>query len=154
MSPLPKLSLWLQSENPYVVLFALKLVEIYMQYEVHDVVIQKLSAEDESIRYHAIKALGTISGNDTAAILISYFNQETTTNKVEILRQLSSAGNSGDYSFLLSLLHNENNTVKLEAIRTLMKLNGSSYEVTTEESSENDMLMSMSLQVKKELLWR
>lgn len=154
MSPLPKLSLWLQSENPYVVLFALKLVEIYMQYEVHDEVVKKLSADDVNIRYHAIKALGAISNDDTASILISRFNEDATANKVEILKQLSIAGNSDNNSFLLRLLDTNNNTIKLEAIRTLMMLNGSNYVVSTESLREDDIIKSMSLQVKKELVWR
>lgn len=154
MSPLPKLPLWLQSENPYVVLFALKLVEIYMQYDMHDEVTKSLSAQDENIRYHAVKALGAISNDDTASILISCFNQETTANKVEILKQLSVAGSTENNSFLLSLLNTNNNTIKLEAIRTLMNLNGSNYVVATDSLSEDDTIKDMSLQAKKELVWR
>ena len=150
MKPMKNLSYWLNSDNPYVVVFSLKLVEIYMQYEMHEVVVKKLNDENDKIRYHAIKALGAISDDNTAAIIIDHYNNESKANKIEILKQLSMIGSPSDNDFLHSQLSEADNDIKLGAIRTLMSLNGVHYMIEQPDAASAEM----SLQVKKELVWK
>ncbi|MBW7914782.1 MAG: HEAT repeat domain-containing protein [Taibaiella sp.] len=150
MNPMTKLSSWLSSNNPYVVVFSLKLVEIYMQYDMHEAVVKKLNEENDKIRYHAIKALGAISNDDTAAILIDHYNNESKPNKIEILKQLSMIGSASNNNFLHNQLAEADNDIKLAVIRTLMSVNGVNHMIEQPDATTTEM----SLQVKKELAWK
>jgi HEAT repeat protein len=123
------LPLWLQSSNAYVVQFALKLADIYQQFQVNDMVIDRLKSENEKIRYQAIKTLGGIANETTAKALKEHYAVETPENKLEIIKQLSVMGASDDLPFLIDRLQEEDESLVIEAGRAIVAGNNENMKI-------------------------
>jgi hypothetical protein len=126
LTEMPNLELWLRSENEYVVLFALKLSEIYQQMHIHEQVTLCLLSNNEQIRKQAIKALIRTPHDDTVRTIIYHYHNETIANKKDILRGLADIGSEDETDFLLKEMHHHDDDVKLEAAKALARcaLNG------------------------------
>lgn len=121
MEQLPQ---WLRSGNEYVVHFALKLAEIYQQMDVHDIVKDCLDSGNEQLRHQAIKTLGKIANETTAAILVQHYSGESSLNKKEILKQLSITGEEEHIPFLESLFTDHDDLIRLEALSAIARISG------------------------------
>lgn len=148
---MPQLPMWLVSSNEYVCLFALKLAEIFQQYNVHDLVVGCLNTEKESIRNQAVKTLGKIAIADTARILRSQYKRETKANKKVILRQLSVIGFDDDMPFMVSQFRHEDDGIKLEAGRAIVRNSSEGRTILRELSLNDDVLESICKQIEYEL---
>lgn len=151
LTGLDNLPLWLQSENKYVVQFALKLTDIYQQFDAHDVVANCLTDEAEKIRRLAIKTLGNISTPETAGLLRKQYEFETVANKRMILVQLGEIGNEDDITFLEEKLVETDDQIKLEAVRALVKINSDNWARLAKLAVNNTVIEEISRQVKKEM---
>lgn len=118
---MPELPQWLQSGNDYVVLFALKLAEVYYQLHAHDYVLPCLDHKDERIRKHAILTISRIANENTTEVLILKYKNEIPSNQRIILQQLSRIGGDKELDFLLEELNNTDDLLKLESARALVK---------------------------------
>jgi len=118
---MPDLPLWLQSGNDYVVMFALKLAEIYYQLHAHEYILPCLSHNNERVRRQAIITIARIANEYTAALLVSRYAGETDANKRVILQQLMRIGGNEQLTFLQQELKNVDDLLKLEAARALAK---------------------------------
>lgn len=110
---------WLDSKNPSVVIFALKLVAIYYHFELHDEVIRCLAHPNPSIRSRAVNTLKEIYTGETATKLIELYQQEDLKNKLAILDVMKAIGTEEDIPFLQEQLEQESNQVKLAAARAI-----------------------------------
>ncbi|MGJ7031741.1 hypothetical protein [Niabella hirudinis] len=117
--PIPGLDGWLQSDNDTVVIFALKLAEIYQCFEVHDEVVTCLAHEEEAVRGQAAKTLKEIAEDATAAILCGRYTSETIRNKIVILNSLVTIAGDAQLSFLVNELEAANDFLKLGAARVI-----------------------------------
>ncbi len=147
---MPHLPLWLKSGNDYVVHFALKLAEIYQQFQVHDNVVHCLKNENSKIRQQAIKTLGSIATENTVDILKQQYVTEIMANKKTILSQLIVNGTGGDVDFLNSQLDEEDDSLKLEAVRAIAAINETEFADLEHNSADNIVLTSIIKQVKYE----
>lgn len=145
---LPK---WLTSGNRYVVQFALKLADIYLQFRVKDIVAQCLKNDSDKIRYQAIKTLGKIADSDTSEILRQQYPNETTGNKIAILKQLAVIGGEEDITFLTELLQEKDERLKLESARALVTISSNGWKTLEENTQQNAVLLAIGKQVKYEL---
>lgn len=148
---LPHLPIWLKSENKYVVRFALKLTEIYQQFDAHDNVTACLSSDVYKIRTLAIKALGKIANSSTCPILRKHYEGESGSNQRLILAQLGDIGTEDDFDFLLDRLKEENDALKLEAMRAIVSIDEDAWSLLQDRVEGNVVLSSISKQVKREL---
>jgi len=148
---LKELPLWLVSANDYVRLFALKLADIYQQFQVHDQVVRCLSSDDENIRSHAITTLGRIAREHTIEILKEVYDSETNNNKKNILKQIAAAGSEEDVQFLMEQLSNTDDSVVLEAGRAIVACSENGLEYLTFYAAGNSTLQSITNQIKYEL---
>src|SRR5206468_9808016 len=98
---------------PTVTIFALKLAEVYQQYQVHSEVVKCLHHENEKVRVQAVITLGRIAGEDTAGILAERYPKEHFTNKQNILTCLLSIASDNERNFLIKELDDENDFLKL-----------------------------------------
>lgn len=147
MSHLPG---WLKSPNRYVVQFALKLVEIYREFGVHDDVLPCLNDENDKTRHRAIGALGSIAGPDTMGILKLQYPKETDINKREILRQIAINGTDEDIDFLMDKLLEDDDKLKLEAARALVAVDRQNINLLQARAADNEIIASITNQVKHE----
>lgn len=143
------LPLWLQSENKYVVQFALKLAEIYRQYQVHDLVIQCLQDSSEAIRAQAIKTLGKIALPETIELLKAGYTNETIENRKKIIQQIGINGGENELAFLTPQLDNTSAEIALEATRAIFKIKGTIGSAALVGVSERNALIYE--QVKAEM---
>lgn len=151
LTGLDALPLWLQSENKYVVQFALKLADIYQQFDAHDVIVSCLDDDAEKIRRLAIKTLGSISTAETASLLREKYAGETVANRRMILTQLADIGSDEDVTFLEHKLAEPDDQLKLEAVRALVKISSENWKLLAKHTSNNAVLDEISRQVKKEM---
>ena len=129
---MPDLPQWLQSGNDYVVLFALKLAEVYYQLHAHDYVLPCLDHADERIRKHAIITISRIANEDTPGVLVSKYRNEISSNQRIILQQLGRIATDNELGFLLEQLRNEDDLLKLESARVLVKCCTNGMEILEE----------------------
>lgn len=148
---MPHLPLWLQSSNQYVVQFALKLADIYQQFSVHDTVALCLDSPNEKIRHQAIKTLGRLAQEQTAAILCSRYSGETPDNQLEIVKQLIMTGSSDELPFLLERLKEEDDNLVLEAGRAIVTIDRKGWALLEQGLIEGQKLPSIFKQIKYEL---
>lgn len=106
---------WLQSDNDTVVVFALKLSDVYQQFSVRKQVIDCLVHKNKEVRSQAIKTLVALADEETPATLLGYFNKESLNNQVFILEALPTIATENEYEFLLKLVDHENDTIKFKA---------------------------------------
>jgi hypothetical protein len=122
------ISLWLQSKNESVVNFALRLVEIYQQYDYYDEVKECLSHPSMSICERAVITLSHISNETTPDLLIKYFPDYDASLQIEILKILQADGNENHLPFLFSLINHPDDSFKLEAAKAILNINPASIE--------------------------
>ncbi|RYD55440.1 MAG: HEAT repeat domain-containing protein [Sphingobacteriales bacterium] len=132
-----QLSSWLHSSNDYVIVFALKLAEIYQQFYAHDIAAQKLSSSNDRVRRQAILTLANIAGDHTAALLVAQYAKETPQNKKVILQNLTSIATDNELPFLLQELENEDDQVKLDVSRVLYKGYSSGSELLAQKAQQS-----------------
>lgn len=116
---MPKLPKWLSSTNNSVVLFALKLAEVYQQFIVKEKVEQSLSHADEKIRVQAVNTLARIGDTESADRIIKEYDDETIGNQLNILEKLPLLADDKHIAFLQQQLMNENDFIKLSAAKAL-----------------------------------
>lgn len=115
------LSDWLDSSNETVVLFALKLTDIYQQMQVHSHVVNCLKSNNEKVRRQAIKTLARIADDTTVNILIRHYEEETQGNKKAILRNMAIIAQDTELDFFLAQLQDPDDNLKLEAAIAISK---------------------------------
>lgn len=112
---------WLLSENNSVVIFALKLAEIYQQYHFKEAVTACLQHTNEKVRTQAIKALRQIGDEYTAQILVEKYAVETIVNRTAILQALENIATDQQKIFLETELESGNTSIQLQVARVLAK---------------------------------
>jgi hypothetical protein len=119
---MPGLGKWLASSNNTVVTFALKLAEVYQQFQVKDKVEQCLLHANESIRIHAVNTLTRIGDEGSADQMIAAYQRERFTNRLNILNKISAVATPRQAPFLLEETNNANDFLKLAASRAIAEL--------------------------------
>jgi hypothetical protein len=113
---------WLKSENISVVNFALRLVEIYQQYDFYEEVKSCLSHSSMSLCQNAVATIINISNETTADLLVACFEDYDATIQLKILKFLQSDGTENQLPFLLSVLKHPDDSYKLEAAKAILKI--------------------------------
>ena len=113
---------WLQSPNPSVLAFSLKLAAIHHQFELHDQVAACIRHRDAPVRVQAVKCLREIYNEKTSRLLTDHYPENGMAYQEAVIEALGAIGAESSISFLLSALRNENNSLKLLAAQALAKL--------------------------------
>jgi len=111
---------WLDSPNPTVVVFALKLAEEYQQISLHDTILHCLEHPNETVRRQCIYTLVRVADEKTPGCLSEHFYTETFANQLIILDGLEKIATEEQAPFLTRLLDDENDIVKLKAAKALV----------------------------------
>ncbi|RAI97568.1 HEAT repeat protein [Chitinophaga skermanii] len=119
---------WLQSSNPMVVQFALKLAGEYQQFQVLDCVYKCLGSEHPAIREQAIIALVRMGDETSASAIIERYNNETKNNKQTILRSLYHVASTNELPFLLEVYETGDGDTKLLAARAIAHIGPAGME--------------------------
>lgn len=125
---LGNISQWLQSENLTVVNFALRLVEIYQQYDFYDEVKNCLFHWSMSVCKSAVVTISQISNETTADLLVAHYPGYDDITQLKILKILQVDGTKDQLPFLLSLLNHDDDSYKLEAAKAILKISKTGME--------------------------
>jgi hypothetical protein len=126
---IPGIIRWIRSVNEYVVLFALRLAEIYYQLQVHDDVVHCLDHPSDRIRHQAIITLARLANLSTSGILMQHYPAETQANKRTILQQIFKIGGDEELAFLDAELNNPDDLLKLESARAIARNCSNGFDV-------------------------
>jgi len=127
---------WLQSPNESVIIFALKLADVYRQFQAYDEVARCLYHNNEKIRVLAVTTLVRIANNSTAGILAAQYANEHFTNRINILHSLADIATDEDLNFLLLQLNEENGLLKLGAAKVIAKCCTNGLEILRLKATE------------------
>lgn len=120
--PMDNINSWLNSENSYVRLFAMRLAEIYQQYQCHDVIVAIVeTSENAKIRTQGVRSLGKLALPGTALFLKEQYVRADNHIKHEILKAIGGIGDSENLPFLEEVVKDKdvNVSIKLEATRSM-----------------------------------
>lgn len=112
---------WLVSPNNSVVIFALKLTEIYQQYHLKEAVLKCLQHPVEKVRTQAIRTLMRIGDEATAQILTAQYAGETMVNRAAILQTLEHIATDQEKTFLEQELESGDVSIQLQVARVIVK---------------------------------
>lgn len=114
---------WLNSSNPFVVQFSLKLIAEQHATEFYDEIIKCLSHPSDTVRRQAVLCLGQIPSNEAAINLNKQFLAETDKNiRLCIINEFIRTGSQSDLSFLQTLQQVIDVDIKLAANKTVLYL--------------------------------
>lgn len=114
---------WLNSSNPSVVIFALKLARNYHRFELYDHIVNCLDHNDPNVRKQAIATLTEIFTADTSQVLLNKFDTETYKNRLAIMKAIKTIGDEQNIPKLLDNLAVEEPEMKLAVARALVHIN-------------------------------
>jgi hypothetical protein len=137
-SSLDNIHEWLKSENTSVVTFALRLVEIYQQYDFYDEVKSCLTHPSMFVCKNAVLTISNISNETTADLLIFHFADFDAFIQIKILKILQSDGTENQLPFLLSILNHPDDSYKLEAAKAILKISDTGM-LTIEEVIDRNL---------------
>jgi len=118
---------WLQSKNDTVVLFALKLANLYNQYEVKDLLMDLLSHENKTIRIQAIEVLTHLYGIEAKDVLKANFNELSLEEQISFFGMLEKLVIPDDEPFIEKHLFHKNFEIQLLALKILKSINIDKY---------------------------
>ncbi|HEU4902714.1 MAG TPA: hypothetical protein VFT06_07970, partial [Flavisolibacter sp.] len=114
---------WLNQKNDSVVEFALRLVEHYRCYDLHDDVIACLQHVSPAIRLQALEALKEIHNDTTAKALVHHFPMAAREEKLCILALLcETTAGTDELDFLTSLLNGEDEAIRFRALQAIQQI--------------------------------
>jgi len=148
-----KLGQWLISSNDTVVLFALRLADVYQQFQVHDEVVKCLEHNNEKVRVQAVITLCRIANDQTASILIEhYYHKEYVGNRQNMLNCLLTIATDNEKKFLIRELNDESDFLKLAAARVLVKCCTNGLEILVDKARlQPDPYQNIYFHIKSEL---
>jgi hypothetical protein len=114
---------WLKSSNNSVVMFALKLAQVYNQFEVKDVLMELLSHNDKKIRVKTIEVLSQLYGFEAKEMLKTNFNNLSLEEQISFFGLLEKLAATEDEPFIEKHLFHKNFEVQLLALKILKSIN-------------------------------
>jgi hypothetical protein len=97
---IPDFSQWLEHPQSSVVIFSIKLIADYNQYENIPKLLVFMDKENDLFKIHTLQALSVLGYDEVIDILISKFPKENNTIKKEILKFIQKAGTENHFEKL------------------------------------------------------
>lgn len=113
---------WLDSPNPTVRIFTLKLIAEQHLQEMAPRVLECLRDANESVRLQAIHCLRELDATDSCPTLIGAYPAEALVGQMAILDALGHIGTAAEVEFLRTELSAPDHRIKLEAARALVRI--------------------------------
>lgn len=127
---------WLKSKNDSVVLFALKLAQIYNQFEVKETLMELLLHDNKEIRIDTINVLGHLYGIEAKEMLKANFNSSSLEEQISFFELLEKLVVPDDEPFVEAHLFHKNFEIQLLALKILKEINIDKYMGLTKLSND------------------
>jgi hypothetical protein len=120
---------WLQSSNDSVISFALKLTEIYNQFDAIEELIALLNYPDEKIRIEAIQVLNYFTIVEAKSILKDNFHSVREIEQIAVFKMMANVYELEDENFILENIVHPNFEIKLRALKILKDINIENFNI-------------------------
>ena len=121
--PVPDFSRWTISENKTVVIFALRMIQVFKQMDAASSVIETLKHPDEDIRHLAIKVCGEIQLREALPELKHMYKNEEYLNCLAIVQAMGKMPDEMVLGFLKLVLDKEEDVqLQIEAAMAINKM--------------------------------
>lgn len=124
---IPNIKSWLKSSNDSVILFALKLAEIYNVIETKEEIINLLNHTNKYIRLEAIQVSSNFYIPEAKEILKINIENRSIDEKIAIFKMFENLYDFKDESFLIEHATNEIFEIKVSVLKILKKLNNNFF---------------------------
>lgn len=131
---------WLKSSNDTVVIFALKLADIYIQFQAKEDLIELLAHKNEKIRIELLNVLGNLNIIEAKSIVMSNFSECSQEEQIAFFKMMEKMPESDDEPFLLEYIHHENFEIKLSALKNLKMINSSTFNIHKHLGTDPDFI--------------
>ena len=121
--PIPEFSRWTSSENKSVVIFALRMIQVFKQNHATPHIVECLQHDDKEIRRVAIFVCGELQLRDTFQNLKQMYKNEVYDNMLNIVLALSKMPDESMLNFLKLVLDKEDDVLlQIEAAKAISKM--------------------------------
>jgi hypothetical protein len=118
--PVPAFSQWLDSPNPTVIMFALRMVREFKQKDSEEQIIKVLSHPETRVKNLAIEVAGDLNMKASLEIMKKMYKNEDYNNCLEILRSMAKMPEPSMLGFLKLVLDKEDDVqLQIEATRAI-----------------------------------
>ena len=121
--PIPQFSRWTSSSNKTVVIFALRMIQVFKQQQAAPQVIECLNHSDKDIRLMAVTVCGEIQLRETLPHLKYMYKNEEYTNGLAIVHAMGKMPDEMMLGFLKLVLDKEDDVqLQIEAAKAISKM--------------------------------
>jgi hypothetical protein len=131
---------WLCSTNESVISFALKLTEIYDQFDAQEELINLLQHPSEKIRIEAIQVLNYFSIFEAKPILIANFKKAKSDEQLAIFNMIENIYEPEDENFIIENTIHPNFEIKLSALKIFKKMNFNYFSNLKQTTTNSDCI--------------
>ncbi|MDP3312698.1 hypothetical protein [Lutibacter sp.] len=131
---------WLNSNNDSVVMFSLKIAEIFNQYEVQNHIIELLHHKNNIIRTKAILVLGGMQNLDFKHEVMNNFEERTLEEQQALFKIFEPLVSNNDEWFLLKYSEHYNFEIRLEALRLIKNFSPDKFALFKETTNNGQFL--------------
>ena len=118
--PVPAFREWLDSPNPTVIMFALRMVREFKQQDAEEEVTKVLSHQESRVKHLAIEVAGDLNMRSSLEMMKKMYKNEDYNNCTEILRSLAKMPEPSMLGFLKLVLDKEDDVqLQIEATRAI-----------------------------------
>ncbi len=135
----PSFSKWVNSPNPDVENFSIRMMDYFQQNENAEQIIEKLNNPSEVTRNNVYKAIRHLNLLEAKEPVKQRYAEETYENKIEILRILADFGDESDLDFLKSLLSESGTQLKKLVCKAIYQLGPVGRDFLTEQSETDNV---------------
>jgi hypothetical protein len=131
---------WLRSSNDFVVIFASKLADIYLQFQAKEELLELLAHKNEKIRIDVINVLSNLNVTEAKTVLKSSFSERSRDEQIAFFKMIENMPESDDEPFLLEYIHHKNFEIKFSALKTLKLINSNTYNIEKKTGTGPDFV--------------
>ena len=131
---------WLESSNDSVIIFALKLAEIYNQFESKEEIIKLLYHINKKIRLESIRILSNLYVLEAKEILKAEIENRSHEEQIAFFKMMENLYESKDENFLMHYVNHEIFEIKVSVLKILKILNKDKFNTLASESHDAHFL--------------
>lgn len=131
---------WLESANDSVVIFALKLAEIYNITESRSTILQLLNHDSKKIRLEAIRVLSHLNVLKAKEVLKENITERSQEEQIAFFKLMENLYEIKDESFVLEFVNNKIFEIKVSTLKILKRVNINKFNTLLDESSDPQFL--------------
>jgi len=133
---IPDITPWLKSSNDSVVLFALKLSQIYNKFDVIETLIKLLNHKNKIVRVRVIETLSYFQDIEAKIILKNKFDNLSLEEQIAFFKLLENSFENTDQKFLLKHIYHQNFEIKKTALKILKILDTEKFNSLKDTSED------------------